>query len=76
MLVLQITIIIFVAIISLGGESDLIKNNIKIISNSVVCALVFSLYSLIPVLLGIKEVIDFESFIKVRKTRNKRKKLR
>lgn len=74
MLVLQITIIIFVAIISLGGESDLIKDNIKIISNSVVCALVFSLYSLIPVLLGIKEVIDFESFIKVRKTRNKRKK--
>ncbi len=74
MLSLQITIIAFVAIISLGGESELIKENIKLISNSVVCALVFSLYSLIPVLLGVKEVIDFESLIKTRKTSNKRKK--
>lgn len=74
MLALQISIIIFVAIISLGGESDSIKENIKPISNSVVCALVFSLYSLIPVLLGVKEVIDFEALIKIRKTSNNRKK--
>lgn len=72
MLSLQIAIIAFVAIISLGGESELIKENIKLISNSVVCTLVFSLYSLIPVLLGVKEVIDFESLIKTRKTSNKR----
>ncbi len=74
MLVLQIFIIIFVALISLGGESAIIKDNSKIISNLVICALVFSLYSLIPVLLGVKEVIDFEALIKIRKTAHKRKK--
>lgn len=74
MLGLQILIVIFVSLVSLGSGSDAIKENIKILSNLVVCALVFSLYSLIPVLLGVKEVIDFESLIKVRKTSNKRKK--
>lgn len=74
MLGLQITIIIFVALISLGGNSEIITEHIKIITNLVVCALVFALYSLIPVLLGVKEVIDFESFIKIRKTNNNRKK--
>ena len=74
MLILQISIIIFVALISLGGESEAIKEHIQTISKLVVCALVFSLYSLIPVLLGVKEVIDFEGLIKTRKTINKRKK--
>ncbi|WP_234083697.1 hypothetical protein [Enterobacter quasiroggenkampii] len=74
MLSLQIFIIIFVALISLGGESESIKEHIHTISKFVVCALVFSLYSLIPVLLGVKEVIDFEGLIKTRKTINKRKK--
>lgn len=73
MLVLQIAIIIFVAVISLGSESDSIKSHIQIFTKLLLCALFFSLYSLIPVLLGVKEVIDFEALIKIRKTLTKRK---
>ncbi|PLD99013.1 hypothetical protein B6I64_18340 [Klebsiella pneumoniae] len=74
MLALQISIIVFVALISLGNESETIKEHIQIISKLVVCTLIFSLYSLIPVLLGVKEVIDFEGLIKTRKALNRRKK--
>ena len=74
MLALQISIIVFVALISLGNESETIKEHIQIISKLVVCTLIFSLYSLIPVLLGVKEIIDFEGLIKTRKALNKRKK--
>lgn len=74
MLTLQISIIIFVALISLGNESSFVQQHIHTISKFVVCTLFFSLYSLIPVLLGVKEVIDFEGLIKTRETLNKRKK--
>ncbi|MGX9377472.1 hypothetical protein ACWXV6_22150 [Pantoea ananatis] len=74
MFIVQIAIILFVALVSLATGSEIINEHIKIITNLVICSLVFSLYSLIPIALGIKEVIDFESLIKTRQTADKRKK--
>lgn len=71
-LILQIIVIAFVAILSLAGTPEPLKEYGKIISNITVTMVVASLYSIIPSVIGIMEVYDFEAIIKERKRQKKK----
>ncbi|MBV4366265.1 hypothetical protein [Erwinia phyllosphaerae] len=66
-MILQILVVLGVILISMAGKQELISDHIKTLTNIVVSAIACSLYSAIPMLLGIKEVFDFEAVIKNRK---------
>lgn len=71
-MVLQIFVVLGVVLISMAGKQELITDHIKILTNIVMSAIACSLYSAIPMILGIKEVFDFEAVIKNRKKNIKR----
>lgn len=66
-LIIQIIVVLGVILISMAGRQELISSHIKELTNIIMCAIAFSLYSAIPMLIGIKEVFDFEALIKKRK---------
>ncbi|HGM7400459.1 TPA: hypothetical protein ACKQGK_004433 [Serratia marcescens] len=74
LLIIQITIILFIAILSLSNGNEVIQNHIKPLTNLAISLMVCSFYSILPSVLGIKEVNDFEAKIKQRKAQNKRVK--
>lgn len=71
-MVLQILVVLGVVLISMAGKQELVSDHIKALTNIVMSAIACSLYSAIPMLLGIKEVFDFEAVIKNRKKNIKR----
>jgi len=71
-MVLQILVALGVILISMAGKQELVSSHIKILTNFIMSAIACSLYSVIPMLLGIKEVFDFEAIIKARKKNSKR----
>lgn len=71
-IIFQISIILYVAIISMIGQPEELEPYFKVLSNIAIISMTCSLYTIIPSILGIKEISDFEATIKKRKVEKKR----
>lgn len=73
-LILQLMTIALIAIVSLSSNTPLFSEHVKFLTNISISAMIASLYTIFPSILGIKDVFDFEAKIKHRKVQGKRMK--